>query len=127
MLKKAYHVPENIDPEWQKPRYSRKKNIVFKRKGEKIRYLGKKEHITYKGNQIKLSLDFFFDSKAFCQKKLDNVFKIFKERKCELRIFLSRNSQTANNMLRLWEYYSQEPFLRSLLRNKFQTGITGEY
>lgn len=68
MLKKAYHVPENIDPEWQKPRYSRKKNIVFKRKGEKIRYLGKKEHITYKGNQIKLSLDFFLTAKLFARR-----------------------------------------------------------
>lgn len=41
--------------------------------------------------------------------------------------FLSRKSQTANNMQRLKEYYSHEPLLRSLLKNKFQTGIAGEY
>lgn len=41
--------------------------------------------------------------------------------------FLSKKSQTANNMQRLREYYSHEPFLQSLLKNKFQTGITGEY
>lgn len=46
---KTYHTPENTDPEWLKPRHIPEKNIVFKRKGGEIRYLGKKEHITYKG------------------------------------------------------------------------------
>ena len=40
---------------------------------------------------------------------------------------LSRKSQTANDMQRFREYYSHESFLRSLLKNKFQTGIAGEY
>lgn len=61
-----------------------------------------------------------------------NIFKIFKERMCELIFYVqsdlqNENAELSKNIQEFWKYYPMVPFLSNLLEKKFHiVKMTGQ-
>lgn len=61
-----------------------------------------------------------------------NIFKIFKERMCELIFYMqsdpqNENAELSKNIQEFWKYYPMVPFLSNLLEKKFHiVKMTGQ-
>lgn len=61
-----------------------------------------------------------------------NIFKILKERMCELIFYMqsdlqNENAELSKNIQGFWEYYPMVPFLSNLLEKKFHiVKMTGQ-